>query len=320
MNRLLRAFAEVPIPWSEAAEYRLDLACDHSDSPPKVLLVVAHPDDESECAATIYRITHELRGIVDQAVVTNGEAGLEYCAPAEAYYGFALPNRAFARKHLPKIRRQELLRAGKILGIRRHYFLEQRDTGFTLDPYEALRQWDVALVRRKLRHLLEKGKYDFVLTALPTRQTHGHHQSVAVLLLEAAEAMDYSQRPAILGVQSGWADQGPRLVFSGLPEFAVTRTASSDPAWILDRTARFARCESLDYSIVVHWVMAEHKSQGMFQMEYGRKTHEWFWLFASSGEGGMKRWQQVVERIGNQSPRSEGGYASLEKRRQAVSR
>ncbi len=51
-----------------------------SESSPrlKVLLVVAHPDDESECAAFLYHVTHELGGVVDQVVVTNGEAGTQY--------------------------------------------------------------------------------------------------------------------------------------------------------------------------------------------------------------------------------------------------
>ena len=39
---------------------------------PKVLIVVAHPDDEYAFAATIYRITRELGGIADQVIITNG--------------------------------------------------------------------------------------------------------------------------------------------------------------------------------------------------------------------------------------------------------
>ena len=35
-------------------------------APPRVLLVVAHPDDEYYVAATVYRIASELGGTVDQ--------------------------------------------------------------------------------------------------------------------------------------------------------------------------------------------------------------------------------------------------------------
>ena len=38
---------------------------------------------------------------------------------------------------------------------------------------------------------------------------------------------------------------------------------------------------SLNYSIIVNWVIAEHKSQGLFQTEYGRHSHENFWVLDS---------------------------------------
>src|ERR1051326_1544551 len=44
-------------------------------APPKVLIVIAHPDDESAFSATVYKITHELKGTVDLLMVTNGEGG-----------------------------------------------------------------------------------------------------------------------------------------------------------------------------------------------------------------------------------------------------
>jgi hypothetical protein len=43
--------------------------------PVRVLLVVAHPDDEYEVAGTVYRISKELSGTVDQVIITDGEAG-----------------------------------------------------------------------------------------------------------------------------------------------------------------------------------------------------------------------------------------------------
>jgi LmbE family N-acetylglucosaminyl deacetylase len=149
----------------------------------KVLLVVAHPDDESECAAVLYRITHELGGAVDQVVVTNGEAGTQYSAPAQAYYGLHLSEEASGRKRLARLRRKEALRAGQILGIRHNYFLDQKDTGFTFDPLEGLQAWNIELVQRELVRLLEREKYDLVLVLLPSPGTHGHHQTVAQVTL-----------------------------------------------------------------------------------------------------------------------------------------
>ena len=60
------------------------VAAQNASTPVKVLVVVAHPDDETAMAATIYKITHEQGGIVDQAVITNGEGGYKYSLLAES--------------------------------------------------------------------------------------------------------------------------------------------------------------------------------------------------------------------------------------------
>jgi hypothetical protein len=86
-----------------------------SDSP-KVLLVVAHPDDEYFFAATVYRIAKELHGTVDQLVITNGEAGYRYSSLAEQFYKASLTDESAGRARLPEIRRRETLAAGKVLG------------------------------------------------------------------------------------------------------------------------------------------------------------------------------------------------------------
>lgn len=54
--------------------------------PGKTLLVVAHPDDEYYCAATIYKMAVQLGGTVDELIITNGEGGCRYSTLAEAYY------------------------------------------------------------------------------------------------------------------------------------------------------------------------------------------------------------------------------------------
>src|SRR5689334_16749139 len=94
---------------------------------PKVLVVTAHPDDETAMAATIYKITHELNGLVDQCVITNGEGGYKYSTLAEAYYGLELTDEKVGRENLPRIRKQELINAGKIISTNNIFFLDQKD-------------------------------------------------------------------------------------------------------------------------------------------------------------------------------------------------
>jgi LmbE family N-acetylglucosaminyl deacetylase len=277
----------------------------------KVLLVVAHPDDESECAAVVYRITHEMSGTVDQIVVTNGEAGHQYSAPARAYYRLPVSEEAWRRQWM-RIRRRELTEAGRILGIRNHYFLGQRDTGVTLDPGEGLRAWNVKWIQLELLGLLEREKYELVVVLLPTTDTHGHHQTVALLTLQAIAGLEAQDRPAALGVRTYDSEQFPKD-FRGLEEYPLTRTAAAKPVWGFDRRTPLGCHSALDYSIVVNWVIAEHKSQGAFQMEFSRRTHEYFWLFDACGAAGATRWRrflQMVEPGSRRATSSEEVYAS----------
>jgi N-acetylglucosamine malate deacetylase 2 len=269
------------------------LVVDENNSRVKVLLIVAHPDDESECAAFVYRVTHELDGTVDQVVVTNGEGGNQYSGPAQAYYRSSTDEGAW-RRQLARIRRRELIEAGRILGIRNHYFLGQTDTGFTYEPSDGFRAWDTNWIRQNLVWLLKCEDYDLIILLLPTTNTHGHHKTVALLSLEAIAELDAEDRPAVLGVRTlGTEDAGPEAFF-GLDSYPSTRTTAPEPVWVFDRRTPMNCHRALDYSIVSNWVIAEHKSQGAFQMEFGRRTHECFWLFHVSGESGAARWREFI--------------------------
>lgn len=39
---------------------------------------MAHPDDESFCTGTVYKLTHDYNAKVDLACITNGEGGYKY--------------------------------------------------------------------------------------------------------------------------------------------------------------------------------------------------------------------------------------------------
>jgi len=227
---------------------------------PKVLLVFAHPDDESVVASTVYRLTHELGAQVDHVVITNGEGGFKYSKLAESLYGAALTDESTGRSRLPQIRREETLRAGRILGIRRHYFLDQRDARFTLDTNEALDHlWDTRSINEKLESLLREEHYTTVITLLPEPSTHGHHKAAALLLQQAVVKLPAAGRPTILG----GANTGDSAHFT------------------VSRSAKLPDDKSLNYSIVVNWVIAEHKSQGLLQRDCNRYEREFFTILDS---------------------------------------
>lgn len=250
---------------------------------PKVLLVVAHPDDEYYFAGATYRIAQELHGAVDQVIITNGEGGFRYATLAERVYGVPLTDEATGRSRLPQIRRQEVLAAGKILGIRNHYFFDELDQKFTLDAAEALNKiWNCGNVRSKLREILNRNRYDFVFTLLPRGTTHGHHQAATLLTLEIIAGMPPGERPVVLGAEPGTADHVDS--YSALAPFPLSATTTAAPALVFNRLQKFGYQNALHYEIVVQWVIAEHKSQGMFQNDAGKHDVENFWRFTTGPE------------------------------------
>ena len=270
------------------------LAAQPSAAAPKVLIVVAHPDDEYAFAATVYRITKELGGSVDQLVLTNGEGGFRYSRLAEAYYGLPLTREEIGRSRLPAIRKDETLRAGRILGIRHHWFLDQKDARFTLDGDEAFKGiWDVNSIRDRVAGLCKSERYDFILALLPTRETHGHHQAAALLVLQTISKLEPNVRPVVLGSEP--SDES-------LPEFErrsdipLMRLADA-PVHRVSRVDSFGPGGSLNYNIIVNWVIAEHKSQGLFQTEYGKHSHENFWVFDTKTPDAATRANALFERL-----------------------
>ena len=258
-------------------------------APAKLLIVVAHPDDEYAFAATTYRLVRESGWIADQVIVTDGESGYRYAALAETYYGEALTKDGEGRAHLASIRKEEVQRAGKILGIRHHYFLDQKDLGFDTDASSAhTGNWDRDSIRSFLAGLLARERYDAIFTLLPTPETHGHHRAATVLALEAVSNLPADERPLIFGVDTR-SKSDAELTFAELPGQSLTRTVDPAPVVTFDRASSFGYRNALNYRIVVNWVIAEHKSQGLFQNDYSREEFEEFWLFAVSGKDSIGR-------------------------------
>jgi N-acetylglucosamine malate deacetylase 2 len=279
-------------------------------APIRALLVNAHPDDESESAALVYRLTHELGATVDQVVVTNGEGGHQYTALAEAYYRLPLTTAANTRELLGQIRREELMRSSRILGIRHSYFLDQKDTGVTLNVADAFDAWDIGRIRQELQLLLQFERYDLVLLLLPAPDTHGHHQTIAALTLETVEELEAEDRPAVLGVRTSASPDETPAAFSQLGGYPATRTTGTTPVWSFDRRSPMSCHPQLDHRIVVNWVISEHKSQGFFQMEGSKRTHEHFWLFEASGEAGAARWRDIIHKLEQRGIAGKPGLAA----------
>lgn len=268
----------------------------------KVAAILAHPDDESNVAATLYKLTHELKADVDIILITNGESGYKYSTLAEQIYHLALTDEKSARKYLPFIRKQEALNGGKILGIRNYYFLEEEDPGFTLDPLQVLTgKWNIALIKEKLKEIIKKNKYDFIFVMLPVESTHGHHKAATILALDVVSSLG-DDKPLILGALPSKQSQSPQE-YLPLKGFPIT-TALAKPIARVDRTQKFGYDQRLDYQIIVNWFIAEHKSQGALQKAMNQWDDENFYFFEINDPAKKKNVEQLFNELNKQEKES----------------
>ena len=266
--------------------------------PPKVLIITAHPDDETGFAATVYKVTHELKGKVDLALVTNGEAGFKYSTLAEDIYGAELTDEAVGRELLPTIRKKEIMAGGKIIGIHNYYFFDQKDTHYTLDCDTVLNQvWNVSWVREKLRELILREQYDYIFCLLPTPQTHGHHKAATILALQTVSALSPEQRPIVFGCSVTEKTDTTETNFTGLDGYPLTAIKGGKPSFMFDRTQKFGYKDNLNYKVIVNWLIAEHKSQGTMQLAMNRGDSENFWFFDINSPTSIPKIEQFFESL-----------------------
>lgn len=283
---------------------------------PRILLVTAHPDDEVLFAGAVYKLTRSLGCTVDLMVVTNGEGGYRASTLAEPLYGLKLTDPEVARVHMPGIRKQELRAAGRILGLRECFFLDQPDRGFSLDAWPAIGAgWDADFIRGRLREQMRQHRYDFAFIMLPLPQTHTHHRAAALLALEAVMGLLPDERPLVLGAtahtrQRQVADENrqgfpiPEVEGFSYAGLEGNRLADVRPGAVFefDRARRFGFNGRLDYNIVVNWVIAEHKTQGVMQTRVRAAELERYWYLALNPEEGLARASALFEQLSKAEP------------------
>lgn len=267
-------------------------------TPPKVLVVTAHPDDETTFSVTLYKIAHDLKGTIDLALLTDGQGGFNGSELGSEYYRLNLTDSATGRAHLPAIRKQELLNAGRITGIRNYLFFDQKDDHYSQDPkpYLSGQNWDAPFIEKKLDGILAKGAYDFVLTMLPDSGQHGHHKTATLMALRAVQRYNGAKKPVVLAGKELGAKQD--FSFAGLKGYPETRILKGAPTFAVSRIARFGHQNLLSYMIVADWVTAEYKSQGDLQNN-GIHTGdlETFWCFDLNGGAGLAKAKDLFRQL-----------------------
>ena len=164
------------------------------DQKPKVLVVIAHPDDEVFVSGTLCMCTD--RGFPIKLVcATDGEGGDR-----------ALVFRSSGLS-LGEIRRRELLLSAAMLGIQEVFFLGQPDVG---EPYvPAPGGWDQTRTIDELGGIIERFSPDLILTHGPVGG-YGHpaHQLTYRCVAAASEATSFR------GSLFSFCGQVPKSFFS----------------------------------------------------------------------------------------------------------
>lgn len=273
------------------------------DYEPKILLVTAHPDDDALVSATVWKTTQLLGGTVDLALLTNGEGGYTYSTLGNYYYGLELDKEEIGREFLPSIRKKELIAGGDIVGIRNYFFFDQQDFYFTLDVEETLEKRNTEPIVDRLEEIMIEEEYDFIFLLLPFDQFHGHHKASTVIALQALERLPESSRPIALHafIRRGPDDSGEEFsVLEGHPNTKVMEGVTFE----FDRNQTFGANERLNYTLIAHWVIAEHKSQGTMQMRMQNSVGniEQFWYLEINSKENLEKTATYFEAVNSVQP------------------
>ncbi len=269
-----------------------------AQSGPKVLVVNAHPDDETSFPIILYKITHDLKGTVDLALITDGQGGFNGSELGSVYYGFKLTDSTVGRAELPRIRKQELMQAGDIMGIRQYFFFDQKDDYYNLNPipYVTGKNWDVPFIEKKLDQILAARQYDFIITMLPYAGQHGHHKTAVIMALRALQRYKGEKRPIIIA-GSTYKDETPETytMLDGFPETTIKKNA---PSFYLDVATRFGHGKQVSYKTVAQWVIAAYKSQGdMQENPLYKGDKETFRLFNINNDAAIQKTTELFDQL-----------------------
>lgn len=212
-----------------------------------LLVVTAHPDDESMMAATMARYADQGK-VVALVSCTRGEGGGNGTGKESG-------------PALGRVREAELRQCLRILGVRHLYFLNQLDFAYTESVQATLAKWGHDESLRRLVRLVRLLRPDVMCTMdpAPVGGQHGHHQAAGRLATEAFDAAADPKAFPELRRDEGLAPWRVRkLYWSSSASTATVHIATDGSArGILARSAKGKSYRDIGWEAA-----SQHRTQG----------------------------------------------------------
>ncbi|MEY4531250.1 MAG: hypothetical protein RLZZ156_1971 [Deinococcota bacterium] len=192
---------------------------------PSLLVVIAHPDDESFCCGGSLALLARQGVRTHVLCLTKGEAG-------------TVPPSILGNKRVSELRQLELIRACQILGTQPPRFLEYHDSGFRKPSALANRLVDANIfaVAREVRSVIDQTKPDAILTFDP-RGYYGHPDHIATHRIVSAaffSSASLTKPPKQLFYIMPSRAMLERFNQAGFGNFDIDEYALPDPILTLD--------------------------------------------------------------------------------------
>ena len=166
-----------------------------------VLLVVAHPDDETGVSAYLAQLLDQHKRVA-AVYLTHGEAGHNNMGPERA-------------TSLGAVRETELRHALAKLGVENVWFLSGLDTP-SQDVLQSLGRWHHGAALEEVVRMVRLTRPEVIITWLPAifiGENHGDHQASGVL---ATEAFDIAGDPSVFPAQLAGSVHTNETLLEGL--------------------------------------------------------------------------------------------------------
>ncbi|HLW86873.1 MAG TPA: PIG-L family deacetylase [Terriglobales bacterium] len=166
-----------------------------------ILLVVAHPDDETGVSAYLAKLLDQHKRI-EVVYLTHGEAGHNNMGPERG-------------PSLGAVRETEVRHSLTSLGIDNVWFLDGRDTP-SQNVLQSLANWHNGQALEEVVRMVRLTRPEVIVTWLPgffIGENHGDHQASGVL---SSEAFDIAGDPAVFPAQLAAATKINETLLEGL--------------------------------------------------------------------------------------------------------